>query len=104
MGRDSTHPPTHPPSHPTPKHSLKDEERAKLCVALAYATHSLYYMFLRTKGQPTKNHRVQAELERVKTYMTRLQVRQETPTQPPTHPPTLPPVNPPTHPPSPNHT
>ena len=39
----------HQPSLPPPLRSLKDEERAKLCVALAYATHSLYYMFLRTK-------------------------------------------------------
>jgi hypothetical protein len=29
--------------------SLKEEERAKLCLAMAYAVHSLYYMLLRTR-------------------------------------------------------
>ena len=50
--------------------SLKEEERAKLCLAMAYAVHSLYYMLLRTRvsrrdvRQRKKGRDAKAEKER----------------------------------------
>ncbi|KAL4460406.1 hypothetical protein ABPG74_000157 [Tetrahymena malaccensis] len=42
---------------------------AELNNALAYHANSLYFMFLKTNGFPVKEHKINQELARVKTYM-----------------------------------
>lgn len=37
------------PLHHATKHSLREDEKAKLCITLAYTLNSLYYMLLRTR-------------------------------------------------------
>ncbi|KAJ8598293.1 hypothetical protein CTAYLR_005996 [Chrysophaeum taylorii] len=44
-------------------------DRATEDVTLAFVTYSLFYALLRARGIPTADHRVKAELARVKEYM-----------------------------------
>ena len=88
---------------------LRPDEKAKLCLAMAYSVHSLYYMLLKAKVGPTssslssssssssslllilhlsskqgvspKAHVVRKELEKVQNYMKRLQAHQTAPAQ-----------------------
>ncbi|KAJ3347612.1 hypothetical protein HDU83_001923 [Entophlyctis luteolus] len=46
-------------------------DRASRCATLAYITHSLAFLYLRTQGA-TKGHPVRKELQRVKEYMDKI--------------------------------
>ena len=49
--------------------SLSKEEAGRANVALAFTIESLYYVLLKTQGIDPSNHRVKAELERIKPYI-----------------------------------
>eukprot|EP01134_Creolimax_fragrantissima_P001237 CFRG1237T1 len=51
---------------------LTPEERAQLELAVAYATSSMFWMYLTTTGVDARTHPIKAELDRVKSYMARL--------------------------------
>ena len=47
-------------------------EHAKLNAGLAYAINTLYFVYLRTVGVDTASHGVRKELDRVKSYITKI--------------------------------
>ncbi|KAJ3610931.1 hypothetical protein NHX12_023021 [Muraenolepis orangiensis] len=47
-------------------------EQAKLDLMSAYTLNSLFWMFLVTQGMNPRDHPVKQELERIRTYMTRV--------------------------------
>lgn len=51
---------------------LSQHEEATEKVTLAYAAYSLFYAMLRSRGETTSDHRIKAELARVKEYMIRV--------------------------------
>uniref|UniRef100_A0A7S2DQ08 Nuclear nucleic acid-binding protein C1D n=1 Tax=Octactis speculum TaxID=3111310 RepID=A0A7S2DQ08_9STRA len=50
--------------------------------AIAYTMDSLFYVLLKAKGVPVKDHAVKAELQRVGQYMKRIKEAEEGPEQP----------------------
>jgi len=52
--------------------SLNPLENAKLNAAMAYATYSLFYMYMKVQGLDTESHPVSRELNRVKEYFHKL--------------------------------
>eukprot|EP00735_Rhodelphis_limneticus_P010460 TRINITY_DN3201_c0_g1::TRINITY_DN3201_c0_g1_i1::g.3637::m.3637 TRINITY_DN3201_c0_g1::TRINITY_DN3201_c0_g1_i1::g.3637 ORF type:complete len:208 (+),score=11.12,sp/Q32PE4/C1D_BOVIN/39.42/2e-25,Sas10_Utp3/PF04000.10/6.4e-15,Fungal_trans_2/PF11951.3/0.0038,SR-25/PF10500.4/1.3 TRINITY_DN3201_c0_g1_i1:73-624(+) len=53
--------------------SLGTHDGAKLNLVLAYAVNTMFFLLLRTQGLNPNDHPVKQELERIKTYMKRLQ-------------------------------
>jgi len=47
-------------------------DQAKFNIAMAYTLNALFYMYLRVQGVNPVSHPVSAEMERVKTYLTKL--------------------------------
>eukprot|EP01123_Difflugia_compressa_P014825 TRINITY_DN8042_c0_g1_i1.p1 TRINITY_DN8042_c0_g1~~TRINITY_DN8042_c0_g1_i1.p1 ORF type:complete len:235 (+),score=72.67 TRINITY_DN8042_c0_g1_i1:103-807(+) len=66
------------------KSKLTPLDGAKLNIAIAYATYTLFYMYLKTQGVSPATHPVTAEMQRVKHYLQKIKALTEPPQVPKT--------------------
>jgi len=51
------------------KQEITSSDFSKLNANIAFGVNSLYYIFLKANGNPIENHKVNDEINRVKSYM-----------------------------------
>lgn len=67
----------HIDKHISEKKFNNAKERAEFYTFLAYSLDSILFAYLKSQGQDTANHEIMRELERVKSYMTKVKQKGE---------------------------